>query len=148
MVNKFPSGSHFIEVGVWMGRSAAYMAVEIINSGKHIIFDIIDNFQKSSIEEARFNLSIFQDYINIVQSDSAKAAKWHQDESIDFVFIDADHSGKAVTRDINAWLPKIKYGGVIAGHDYGNPQYGELKIAVDKILKVKKVSKQCWYYEK
>ena len=33
VVEKFPSGSHFVEVGTWKGMSAAYMAVEIINSG-------------------------------------------------------------------------------------------------------------------
>ena len=32
MVNKYPDNSHFVEVGVWKGMSAAYMAVEIINS--------------------------------------------------------------------------------------------------------------------
>jgi len=34
MVKMFPTNSHFVEVGVWKGRSAAFMAVEINNSGK------------------------------------------------------------------------------------------------------------------
>lgn len=36
MVEKYPTNSHFVEVGTWKGMSAAYMAVEIINSGKDI----------------------------------------------------------------------------------------------------------------
>jgi len=36
VVQKFPEGSHFVEVGVWKGTSAAYMGVEIINSGKKL----------------------------------------------------------------------------------------------------------------
>lgn len=42
MVNRFPSGSHFFEIGSWKGKSSAYMAVEIVNSGKDIKFDCID----------------------------------------------------------------------------------------------------------
>ena len=44
MVEKFPSGSHFVEVGAFLGKSAVYMAVEIINSGKLIKFDCIDHW--------------------------------------------------------------------------------------------------------
>ena len=35
IVNKFGDNSHFVEVGVWKGRSASYMGVEIFNSGKN-----------------------------------------------------------------------------------------------------------------
>ena len=37
MVDRFDSGSHFVEVGAFLGRSAVFMAVEIIKSGKNII---------------------------------------------------------------------------------------------------------------
>lgn len=42
------------------------------------------------------------------------------DESVDFCFIDADHSKEGCLRDIRAWLPKIKRGpdAWIGGHDY------------------------------
>ena len=36
MVNYFPDGAHFVEVGSWKGRSSAFMAVEIINSNKKL----------------------------------------------------------------------------------------------------------------
>ena len=41
-----------------------------------------------------------------------------EDESIDFVYIDGNHSYSFVKDDINHWLPKIKTGGVISGHDW------------------------------
>mgnify|MGYP003349871615 CR=1 FL=1 len=47
VVEKYPSGSHFIEVGSWKGRSSAFMAVEIINSGKNIKFDCVDTWEGS-----------------------------------------------------------------------------------------------------
>lgn len=40
------------------------------------------------------------------------------DESLDFVYIDGNHSFKFVTEDILEWSKKIKPGGIIAGHDY------------------------------
>lgn len=42
IVNHYPNDSHFVEIGVWKGKSAAYMAVEILNSQKSIKFDCID----------------------------------------------------------------------------------------------------------
>lgn len=43
VVQKYESGSHFVEVGTWKGSSASYMGVEIHNSGKTIRFDCVDN---------------------------------------------------------------------------------------------------------
>ena len=47
MVDRFDSGSHFVEVGAFLGRSAIFMAVEIINSGKNIKFDCVDHWEGS-----------------------------------------------------------------------------------------------------
>lgn len=38
--------------------------------------------------------------------------------SCDLVYIDADHRYESVKRDIFDWLPKVRNGGIIAGHDY------------------------------
>ena len=48
---------------------------------------------------------------------SAEMAKQVEDGSLDFVFIDADHSQEAVLADIEAWAPKVRTGGAIMGHD-------------------------------
>jgi predicted O-methyltransferase YrrM len=47
-----------------------------------------------------------------------EAAASVPDQSLDFVFIDADHSHEAVTEDIAHWTPKVKRGGWVGGHDY------------------------------
>jgi len=50
---------------------------------------------------------------------SWEQAAHYADESIDAVFIDADHRYAGVRADIESWLPKVqKRNGVIAGHDY------------------------------
>jgi hypothetical protein len=70
---------------------------------------------------------ILVDYPNITKfkSTGAEAAKSYEDHSLDFVYIDGDHSYAAVINDINTWKSKIKKGGYIAGHD--SHMYGVLK---------------------
>jgi predicted O-methyltransferase YrrM len=48
------------------------------------------------------------------------ASRLVDDASLDFVFIDADHSHRAVADDIAHWRPKVKAGGWIGGHDYNH----------------------------
>ena len=57
------------------------------------------------------------DYITILRGISWEMATNIPDKSLDFCFIDADHRYSGVTRDIFAYLPKIKQGGWISGHD-------------------------------
>lgn len=54
-----------------------------------------------------------------------------EDGSLDFVFIDADHSYKAVADDIACWRSKVRSGGWLGGHDYSKKFPGVIK-AVDQ----------------
>lgn len=54
----------------------------------------------------------------IVEEFSTDAAKNFADSSLDFVYIDANHQDPFVTQDIEAWAPKVRPGGIVAGHDY------------------------------
>lgn len=126
-------GAHFVEVGSWKGKSAAFMAVEIINSGKNIKFDCVDTWEGSD-EPAHHNDPIVQQgklyehflenmkpvahIITPVRMESVEAAKLYDDESLDFVLIDAAHDYTNVIADLHAWWPKIKKGGATAGDDY------------------------------
>jgi hypothetical protein len=55
IVNKLPNGSHIVEVGAWKGRSTAYLAVEIINSGKNIKLDVVDLWTGELKDPTAFN---------------------------------------------------------------------------------------------
>lgn len=66
----------------------------------------------------------------LIVSDSAAAAGEVPDASLDFVFIDADHSYEAVRKDIDAWRSKVKPGGWFGGHDY-SPKFPGVIRAVD-----------------
>lgn len=69
--------------------------------------------------------------VEIIKKNSVEAALDIPDNSLDLVYIDASHDMFDVLKDIKAWLPKIKQGGYIAGHDInlGGTVYG-VKFAV------------------
>lgn len=54
---------------------------------------------------------------HLVKGLSVEVAASFEDGSVDFVFIDADHREASVLADIAAWLPKVRAGGVLCGHD-------------------------------
>lgn len=54
----------------------------------------------------------------LIREKSSVAVNRFEDASLDFVYIDGDHNFDAVMLDIILWTPKIRAGGVIAGHDY------------------------------
>lgn len=60
----------------------------------------------------------FVDRVKELKTYSHLAVNHVLDKSLDFVFIDAQHDYESVKRDIKLWLPKIKEGGFISGHDY------------------------------
>lgn len=67
----------------------------------------------------------------LIVGDSVEAAQQVEDGSLDFVFIDADHSYESVTRDIDAWRWKVRKGGWLGGHDY-SPKFPGVIAAVDR----------------
>ena len=73
----------------------------------------------------------FGDRAWIIKGYTAEAAARVTDRSLDFVFIDADHSEKGCRADIEAWMPKIKADGWILGHDIN---WSGVRAAVDDLL--------------
>lgn len=171
MVNESKDGSHFVEVGSWKGRSASYMAVEIINSKKIIKFDCVDTWEGSvehlDVNSPHYEQGLYEDrnwlfnqflqntssvsnQINPIRMTSVDAAKLYDDESLDFVFIDASHEYDDVINDINSWYPKVKKSGYLCGHDY--VKFGGVNKAVNKLIKDKglnlSVFKSSWIHKK
>ena len=75
------------------------------------------------------------DRVRFIQGWSHEVAEQFEDRSLDLCFIDADHSESSVRADLAAWAPKVKPGGILAGHDYGSKNHVGVKIAVDDFFK-------------
>lgn len=78
----------------------------------HVSQDKLDGFYQEVLERMKG-----RPYTHI-RKFSVEAAKDFEDESLDFVYIDANHDYEHVKEDLHAWTPKVKEGGVVAGHDY------------------------------
>lgn len=130
---RFANPAHFVEVGVWKGDSWKFMADCLRESGSATQWDAVDCWEDQQA------LEIFQqvrqqrpDVPGLVhQMYSVEAAKKYNDNSLDFVFIDGDHSYQGCSQDISAWWPKVKPGGILAGHDYMRNHPGVIQ-AVDE----------------
>jgi cephalosporin hydroxylase len=158
IVNKLPNGSHIVEVGAWKGRSTAYLAVEIINSGKNIKLDVVDLWTGELKDPTAFNtdaefmaynrdiLPLFKKnlasvlhILTPIQMPSVEASKLYQDKSLDFVYIDANHDYENVLEDIKVWLPKVKEDGIISGHDYNHISFPGVIKAVHEVFSKDKI---------
>jgi hypothetical protein len=68
--------------------------------------------------EAMRSINEFRDRAYMLRCLSKQAVDLFPDESLDFVYIDANHEYSYVVEDIKLWYPKVKKGGIVAGHDY------------------------------
>ncbi|RPH72732.1 MAG: class I SAM-dependent methyltransferase [Myxococcaceae bacterium] len=127
--------STFVEIGSWMGRSAAFMAVEILNSGKPITLHCIDPWTDGggdlkhteffALLRGRDALEVFNDNTKPVSSVimphrlySHDARVLFEPKSIDYIMIDGLHTYEAVQQDIADYLPLMRDGAVMSGDDY------------------------------
>ena len=119
-----------VEVGVLRGEFSAQLLKDwdgklyLVDSWKHLEdYKDVSNVDDASHEDNyQFVKQRFAGNINVViiRKLSAEAASDFTDGSLDWVYIDANHSYEAVKADLAVWYPKIRSGGIIAGHDYFN----------------------------
>lgn len=67
----------------------------------------------------------FPGRVEIMRMRTEEAAIYVPDGSLDFVFVDADHTYGGCKTDIELWLPKVRKNGMICGHDYDWPTVAE-----------------------
>jgi hypothetical protein len=159
LVSKVPDGGTFVECGAWLGSSSSYLC-DI--AGSRINVYIVDTWKGSPDEletthKLATNTDIYEIFLNNmgdrkfmpIRMDSIEASKTFADLSCDVVYIDMTHTYEAVKKDIEHWLPKVKNGGYIAGHDYSTHFPGVIK-AVDENFKgrIEFVNKNSWIVRK
>lgn len=93
-------------------------------------------FAKRKLQEI---LKSFMNKIKMIKKASYDAV-FDIKESLDFVYIDGNHSYKYVLEDIENYWPLIKEGGILGGHDYYNTTKArEVKKAVDEWIETNKI---------
>lgn len=143
-IGKRLNGKTIAEVGSWKGRSTNAFAtgnkdgkVFCIDTwaGSEDLRDDTNWMAKREDVYAVFCENTKQ-FTNItpIRKTSVEAAVDFEDNSLDLVFIDAGHTYKDVVSDIDAWLPKVKKGGIISGHDYMPNTWQEVIEAVNDKL--------------
>lgn len=143
-------GARFVELGCYLGRSAVYMADKIKKSGKKIAFDIVDNYTFNVTEKqtrTMLKLCRVDDVVNLIAADFHAVIPSYVDKSLDFAFVDADHSYEGTRDAIELLKPKMKSGGIIGGDDYefrGN--FPGVRTAVRECLPGFKLIDRAAYY--
>lgn len=87
---------------------------------------------KAALARFREQTRPYRARLTTLRMETVAAAELFDDCTFDFVFIDACHEYDAVKADIAAWRSKVRVGGLLCGHDYGNKHVG-VKPAVDEL---------------
>lgn len=134
------SNKSMVEIGCYAGESTEvwcdnFSYVTCIDpwlDGKGYDENDIASQRMSDEIEKQFDnrLSRFDNYSKM-KDFSYNVADNFEDESLDFVYIDGEHTYKGVKKDIELFMPKVKNGGFIGGHDY-KPKWKGVMEAVNE----------------
>lgn len=117
-----------VEIGVCNGVTSELFAQQIPNIKKLFAVDNYPSFvdwdgtrvteerQAETMRRCKERLAKYPN-VEFVYKSSAEFSESVFDDSLDFIFIDGDHSYEATLKDIQLYWPKVKTGGVFAGHD-------------------------------
>jgi len=159
-----PYPANGIEVGVNRGMNSWYILTECHNINTLIGVDhylpyvdwdrpITKDEQDSNYSVLTKNMMLMGDRFNLIKEPSQSAADKLDHDAYDFVFIDGGHSIKQVLRDLDSWYPKVRTGGLIAGHD---SHLFSVNFAVTSWYRnhgwdtnlLRHAPNQCWYWYK
>lgn len=134
LVERIPENSSMVEIGSYLGESTlifldsgrlfmVYAVDPWVNGYDPEVKDIASFRFDMDLVEARFDevVAPYRNHIFKLKMTSEQASSNFPDQSLDFVYIDGNHTYESVKQDIVIWRKKIRLGGIIAGHDYGWP---------------------------
>jgi hypothetical protein len=119
-----------VEVGVFRGEFAQMLLrswrgslLILVDPWKHLpnYFDswnLTNDEMEANYRSTIARLAPHSNRIRILRLMSHEAALNVDDDSCDFIYIDANHAYEAVSADLRTWYPKLRRGGLMAGHDY------------------------------
>lgn len=125
--NEFPNGKG-AEIGTFKGE----FSKEILSNWSGTLY-MVDVWRPLGSEyldasnhaahttaysDAMNSIKGYEDRGIMVRGTSEVTSDMFANESLDFVYIDANHAYDFVVQDIKLWYPKVKKGGYLLGHDY------------------------------
>jgi hypothetical protein len=113
---------HFAKIvlGIWT-KATSYSLIDMWRQQPSNYSDkanVDDNAQEAIYQEALELKKTFGNVPKYFRNSSLEAAEYFLDGSLDFIYIDARHDYCGVMEDLHAWYPKLKVGGMMAGHDF------------------------------
>lgn len=130
LLNKLNLTGLGVEIGVQKGLYSAHL-LKHWKGEKLYMIDVWRQFpgsfradnpdpktQGQHLLETFQNVYFYYDRATIIREFSVNASRFFPDNHFDFIYIDAAHDYQNVTEDLESWWPKLKPGGIIAGHDY------------------------------
>lgn len=145
-----PHNAIAVEVGVQGGGFAAFM-LRKTNPQKLFLIDCWLQQDPTIYDDPEANVSndeqeeLYQSTkarfandprVVILREFSKDAVNHFEDESLDWVYIDANHGYEAAKEDIDLWWPKVKKGGILSGHDYAvRPSFGVVQAVNEFLIK-------------
>ena len=113
------------EVGVFKGENFRNLLLSnpteavAVDLWKDVTIDISESQRNlNEMWEGMLRLATENPCVKVIRKASVEAARLFDQEHFDFVYIDANHAYEGVRADIEAWWPKVRKGGILAGHDY------------------------------
>lgn len=139
-----------VEVGVQAGIYSEVLCQNIPNHELYCV-DPWGAYRRQSAERSEEYYNIARERLmpyntTLIRMPSLQAVKGFNDGELDFVYIDALHEFDPVMLDLLYWIPKVKKGGIIAGHDYFNYYSGGVVMAVDAYTRAHNIN--MWYVTK
>ncbi len=132
-----PQECRLCECGVADGVSAIYLAKELDRLGKDFTLYMVDNLDYGNLDQL---VTIYENIIKsglgerikVIPKDSVSASGLFNDGFLDFCYIDTSHQYQETKDSLVSWYPKLKDGGILAGHDYF--EYPSVMLAVDELI--------------
>ena len=145
-----------VEVGTYRGQFAKHLhstnpnKLYLVDPWKKFGKDVFPDYTQYEQDKwdllyesvkAKFNY----DNVTIIRKTSEEAINMFEDNSIDLVYIDGNYTFDFVKMDLNLWLPKVKKGGMLCGHDY---QLSSVTKAVKQFLEERNLAINLLFSEK
>lgn len=128
-LQELAAGKVVLELGTHYGRSAACMAV---TAERVVTIDV--HYKSDTLEKCYYNMKAcgVGDKVEIIKKDHRNLSKSDfKDTRFDVIFVDGAHNFESVVRDTQLAMSIVKFGGVIAWHDYRCPDYPEVAEAME-----------------